>query len=307
MAPGIVVVFRDKDLEQEVLFRRRSGTMVVALLPRPPFRKRPPAAPKARRERVSVERVPLRFLSSQHVGAQRALDMLKDDLGGDAEFQLASETRRRDLLVHLALTQVPGAPRYKTLPRSIQADIRAFFRSHAAALEEGRRLLFAAGDRSGVRADAEAAAAAGLGGIWAEKSFRFRSSVLPKLPARLRVMVGCAEVLQGGVDAGDFVDIDLNEPRVTTVVCDDIEQPVPFIVERVRVDLGRLKVRADRREPQSTPIYFKSRFLPPDEELRDGQEEFEATLLATGLFVEGQPEPPWEKVQPALKAAMAKR
>jgi hypothetical protein len=120
-------------------------------------------------------------------------------------------------------------------------------------------------------------------------------------------MVGCAEVLQGGVDAGDFVDIDLDEPRVTMVACDDIEQPVPFIAEQVHVDLGRLKVRADRREPQSTPIYFKSRFLPPDDELRDGQEEFEATLLATGLFQEGHPEPSWEKVQPALRAAMAKR
>jgi DNA phosphorothioation-associated putative methyltransferase len=339
LAPGIVVAFRDKDLEQEVLFRRRSGTMVAVVLPRPPARERSAPAPRARRERVAVERVPLRerigtvllslramaiglgrlpepeeipdgelaVLLSQRTGSQRALDIIRDDLGGDAEFQRVSQSRRQDLLVHLALTQVPGAPRYKTLPRSIQADIRAFFRSHTTALEEGRRLLFAAGHRSGVRADAEAASSARLGGIWAQKFFRFRSSVLPKLPARLRVMVGCAEVLQGGVDAADFVDIHLEEPRVTMVVCDDIEQSVPFIVERVRVDLGRLKVRADRREPQSTPIYFKSRFLPPDDELRDGLEEFEATLLATGLFVEGQPEPPWEKVQPALKAAMAKR
>jgi hypothetical protein len=89
------------------------------------------------------------------------------------------------------------------------------------------------------------------------------------------------------------------------VVCDDVEQPVPFVVERVRVDLGRLKVHADRREPQSTPIFFKSRFLPPDDEMRDGLAEFEAALTATGLFADGQPEPPWEKVQPALKAALA--
>src|SRR4030095_10582229 len=81
------------------------------------------------------------------------------------EFARAAEARKEDLLLHLALSQVPGAPKYKTLPRSIQADIRAFFRSHAAALEKGRRLLFAAGDHAGVRADAEAAAATRLGGL----------------------------------------------------------------------------------------------------------------------------------------------
>jgi len=228
------------------------------------------------------------------------------DLDADAEFERARLLARRgDLLVHLALSLVPGAPKYGRLPRSIQADIRAHFRSHAAALEEGRRLLFGAGDRTGVRADVDEAVSACLGGLRGEKSFRFRSPVLPRLPARLRVLVGCAEVLQGGVDAADFVDIDLEAPRVTMVVCDDVEQPVPFVVERVRVDLGRLKVHADRREPQSTPIFFKSRFLPPDDEMRDGLAEFEAALTATGLFADGQPEPPWEKVQPALKAALS--
>jgi hypothetical protein len=87
-------------------------------------------------------------------------------------------------------------------------------------------------------------------------------------------MVGCGEVLQGGAEAADFVDIDLDAHRVTMVTCDNIERSVPFIVERVRVDLGRLKVSADRREPESTPIYFKSRYLVP-------------SLLAAGMFEEG--------------------
>ena len=121
------------------------------------------------------------------------------------------------------------------------------------------------------------------------------------------MIVGCAEVLQGGVDAGDFVDIELDEPRVTMIVCDDIEQPVPFITERVRVDLGRLKVRTDKRETQSTPIYFKPRYLAPDDKLPDRQKDFEAKLLATGLFADGQPEPPWDQVQQALETSTAKR
>jgi hypothetical protein len=84
------------------------------------------------------------------------------------------------------------------------------------------------------------------------------------------------------------------------ITCDHVEQPIPFIVERVSVDLGRLRVSADRRDPQSTPVYFKSRFLSPDDELRAGQQEIEAALLSTGLFQPGLAEPAWDLVRPAL-------
>jgi hypothetical protein len=119
-------------------------------------------------------------------------------------------------------------------------------------------------------------------------------------------MVGCAEVLQGGVDAADFVDIDLESARVTMVTCDDVEQPIPFIVERVIVDLGRLKVSVDRRERGSTPLYFKSRFLPEGDKLLDGQAEVEAALSATGLFEPGLAEPGWDKLAPALKEILSR-
>ena len=66
--------------------------------------------------------------------------------------------------------------------------------------------------------------------------------------------------------------------------CDDMENFVPFVTERVKVDLGRLKVFADRREPETTPVYFKSKFLPRDQVERDRQIEFEYALTATGLL-----------------------
>jgi hypothetical protein len=73
---------------------------------------------------------------AERVSVQRALELLREDLAGDREFKQAAQVRRQDLLVHLALSQVPGAPKYKTLPRSLQTDIRTFFRSHALGLEE---------------------------------------------------------------------------------------------------------------------------------------------------------------------------
>ena len=57
------------------------------------------------------------------------------------ELAAAAAGRREDLLVRFAMLLFPGAPRYATLARSIQRDVRAFFGSHTAALEEAREYL----------------------------------------------------------------------------------------------------------------------------------------------------------------------
>jgi DNA phosphorothioation-associated putative methyltransferase len=321
LAPGIVAVFKDKDLEQEVLLRRRSRVLVAGTLPRPPRRERVFVARPELRERLapmldslrdislSLGRLPEPSELPAELGAalttaripwSRTLDALREDLAADEAFATTAQARREDLLVHFALMQFPGSPKYRSLPQSIQTDIRSFFGSHSAVQEESHRLLFAAGDRPGIRADAEAAVAAGLAGMRGDRYIRFRPSALPRLPARLRVLVGCAEVLQGGVEACDFVEINLEAPRIKMIICDDVERTIPFVVENIRVDLGRLKVSMDRREPETTPIYFKSRYLPRDDPERERQAPIEAAMTATGLFPPDAPEPPWQDARKAL-------
>jgi hypothetical protein len=84
------------------------------------------------------------------------------------------------------------------------------------------------------------------------------------------------------------------------ITCDDIDRHIPFIVERTQVDLGRLRVSTDRLEPETMPVYFKSRFMPADDPGRDRQLAFEATMSATGLFQPSEREPEWSKVKPRL-------
>jgi DNA phosphorothioation-associated putative methyltransferase len=324
LAPGIVAVFRDKELEQEVLLHRHSRTMLPGHgLPKPPIRPKIARVRPSQRERLAgvlnnlrdvafrLRRMPeidevsqdaLNALQTHRTAWPRALEFLRDEVAKDPAFRRVMETRRNDLLVHLALMQFPGAPKYRGLPKSIQADIRAFFRSHSAAVEEGRRALFAAGDRDAVRRDIRQSVEDRLGGMRRAHWFRFRSTSLPRLPSRLRVLVGCAEVLQGGVEACDFVDIDLEAPRVAMVTCDDVEQEIPFIIERVTVDLARLKVSAARFDAQAMPVYFKSKFLAGDDPDLSGQLAADRELAATGLFEPGQAEPPWENTSAALKA-----
>ena len=131
--------------------------------------------------------------------------------------------------------------------------------------------------------------------------FDFRSPVLPRLSPRLRVLVGSAEVLQGGVESSDFVEIHFEAPRINMVTCDDINRHIPFIIERTQVDLGRLKVSTDRREPETMPVYFKSRFMSSDDPARDRQIAFEKMMSATGLFAPNLREPEWSKVKARLQ------
>lgn len=322
IAPGIVVVFRDKDLEQEVLLRRHSRALMdSAALPRPPARPKPLLARPTLRQRLAgvlemlreiallLGRMPefeespqeaIEALRAHRTAWPRAIEVLREDLAADDTFYESAATRRNDLLVHLALMQFPGAPSYRSLPKSLQADIKAFFRSHSSALGEGRRTLFAAGDRGALRHDIRDAVANRLGGMRGDHWFRFRSTILHRMPRRIRVLVGCAEVLQGGVDACDFVDVDLNGARIAMLTCDDLEIFVPSIVERVTVDLARQKVSANKFEPYEAPLYFKSRYLPPDEQTSADQAEFEESLTRTGLFRSDHGDPPWSKVKAAL-------
>ena len=53
LASGIVVVFRNKDLEQEVLLRRRSRSVFAGELPRPPAREREVSVRLSLRERLT--------------------------------------------------------------------------------------------------------------------------------------------------------------------------------------------------------------------------------------------------------------
>jgi hypothetical protein len=68
------------------------------------------------------------------------------------QFDPGWSTTPNDLLVHLALSQFPGAPKYRGLPRSIQADLKSFV---SVTQWRWRKVvvLFAAGNRSRGRYD----------------------------------------------------------------------------------------------------------------------------------------------------------
>lgn len=215
------------------------------------------------------------------VSAARATAMCLSELFDQEQMAVASGTRREDHLIRFAMLMFPGAPRYATLPRSLQRDVRTFFGSHAAALEEARRLMFSAGKPDAVQAGIDAAAAAGLGAMRDADTFRFAASTLDRLPSVVRLRVLCGGLLRGGVEGADFIDMKVNAPRLKFIQCLDASARLPVISETTRVDLGRARVTVDR--PEGLVLYLKGRFLPADAPEREEQVAFDGKLLASGI------------------------
>ena len=297
LGPGVFSVFRDKDLEQEVLLRKRSRRFAHSTM-RPPARERATAIRPGVAERCGEELDALRIamlgrgrplaneefplglrlaLHSKGVSTARATAMCLSDLFDQGEMAAASFARSEDMLVHLALTLFPGAPKYTTLSKSIQLDVRAFFGGHAKALERARGLLFSAGDANILARATEDALALESVAARGSGSLRLRAEALPDLPPVLRVLVGCAGVLCGGEADADYIDIKPGLKRVSFLSCRDPAARLPLITERTKVDLARLRSRTDR--PDGLVVYLKSRFMPLTNPAREAQEQFDRELL----------------------------
>jgi DNA phosphorothioation-associated putative methyltransferase len=325
-APGIFVVFRDKDLEQEVLLKRQARAIVRPVGLRPPEREkravptRPELAERIRPELdtlwaalvergrvLDVEEFPDGLhdrLRAAKVAPTRAVQICLSDPANRDQLAAAAATRREDLLVHLSLTLFPGAPRYATLTRSIQRDLRAFFGSHATAIQEANALLFSVGNADTVRGGISTAITAGLGAMRDGDTFRMHAPVLNRLPAVLRVLVGCAGVLRGGAEGADFIDIKTDGRRVAFIACTDAAARLPVYTERTRVDLGRLKVTVD--QPEGMLLYLKGRFLPADAPGVVEQLLFDQKLIDAGIVDKEGKGPRYAELQEMMRQRKAK-
>jgi DNA phosphorothioation-associated putative methyltransferase len=326
-APGIFVVFRDKELEQEVLLKRQARALVRPIGLRPPERERravPARLELAERIRpeldslwaalvergrvLDAEEFPdglQALLRAAKVAPGRALEICLSDPANRDHLAAAAAARREDLLIHLALTVFPGAPRYTTLARSIQRDLRAFFGSHTAAMQEANALLFSVGKAETVCEGISAAVTARLGAMRDGNTFRMHAPVLNRLPAVLRVLVGCAGVLRGGTEGADFIDIKTDGRRVAFIACTDATARLPVYTERTRVDLGRLRVTVD--QPEGMILYLRGRFLPADSPGLIEQLVFDQKLIDAGVVDEEGKGPRYGELQELLRQRRATR
>lgn len=310
VGPGLVFVFRSDEEEQAFLARRQRSTApgVVDRFELP----LPPAEPKRRSSSVYGRHQDLLdafWAAALDLGRLPEADEfergeeLRASLGSlrrafaalphpekQAQLARAAERRSDDMLVYLALNLFDRRTSLRSLPLSVQRDIRSFFGSHKAALERAQAALLAAGDQ-GLTATAMAAGAARGDGILdaADGDYTFHVALLQRQPAPLRILLGCAERLEALPVDADLVKVHGSGDRVSYLAFEGFEErALPTLAHRTVVDLRRRRVS---RVPVDTAdgrrvLLGKASLMPVGMSGRDRQERFDDGLRVRGVFTQ---------------------
>jgi DNA phosphorothioation-associated putative methyltransferase len=217
---------------------------------------------------------------------RRAFQVVRRVTGSEQWDSITAE-RRTDLLVYLALGRFPRRPKFSSLPRGLQLDIKALFKKYTTACAAGDALLFAAGEMSQVSA---ACVQAPFGKLLPVALYVHATSI-SRLPALLRVYEGCARVLSGSVDGATIVKLRRLEPKVSYLSYPEFDNDAhPSLTASVRVDLRSLHVKyRDYGQFADPPILHRKELFVPDD--YPGRAEFETlTQAEEALGLYGSPE-----------------
>lgn len=269
IAPGVLLVFRDPMDEQLFLLARQQVRREWRLLRREPTSQvvarliednrqqidaywlrvlelgRPPAAVEC------PEAQPLTRLA----GSWRRVHAWVSRLYDTGELEAAAVGRQEDLLVYFALSHFAQRKPYHALPERLRRDVLFFFGNITKARAAGQRALFAAGDANRVEQTAIFCHdELGIGQLSGKHHLTFHQSVLGDCLPLIRIYVGCALQLFGEATSIDLIKVHLESSKVTFLTYDDLEVDMPKLVERIKVDLPRLRVDyfdyVANREPQ---------------------------------------------------------
>jgi DNA phosphorothioation-associated putative methyltransferase len=213
---------------------------------------------------------------------KRAFQVVRRVTGAE-HWQAIAEERRTDLLVYLALGRFPRRPKFSSLPRPIQLDIKGFFKTYNAACTAGDQLLFQAGDMQQIDSACRQAAFGKL----MPTALYVHISALNRLPPLLRVYEACARVLCGEIEGATIVKLRRDEPKVSYLCYPAFDADEhPTLSSSMRVDLRTLDVRwRDFTKSTDPPILHRKESFVPDDYPR--RELFAALTKAeegAGLF-----------------------
>lgn len=324
VAPGIFFVFKDKDLEQRFENARyRRKVRLSLFVPSPPrerplkeriLKERPPKEPRAPRiptprpsryerhrplfdalgERcLELGREPdvtelgeERVLLEDFGSLRKALNFVRSHFDPSA-LSRAHEQRAEDLTVMFALQTFEKRHPYRRLEERLQRDIKAFFGDYRSVLAEAATLLQQITVPEVLDAACRAASESGLGALEEGHSLQLHASLVPRLPAVLRVYVGCASVLYGDLGAVDLVKIHIRSAKVTFMKFDDFfGSPLPRLIERTKINLRTqdMQVFEYGTEYEAPYLYLKTRFTNEECPNHAEQAAFDESLQALNLF-----------------------
>jgi hypothetical protein len=216
----------------------------------------------------------------EKVGSPKQALRLFIQKGGHNEVKQAAESRRRDLLVYVALANLRKRVPFGHLSMSLRGDIRAFFGNYKRALEKGIELLYTAGDTGEIELACEELKV----GWQDEQALYLHRSLLDELPPVLRAYVGCATTLYGDVSQADVIKLHKASGKATFLVYDDFEgKPLPELRQRIKVNLRTRWVQVFDHSAERQLLYFKERFVSAKHPHWDDMGVFSAKLRKLGF------------------------
>jgi DNA phosphorothioation-associated putative methyltransferase len=310
VGPGLVFVFRSDEEEQAFLARRQRSTAPGVVdrfeLPLAPAEPRRGSSSTYARHQDLLDAF---WAAALELGRLPEVDEfergeeLRTPLGSprrafaalphpDKQAQLARAAERRsdDMLVYLALNLFDRRTSLRSLPPSVQRDIRALFGSHKAALERAQAALLAAGDQGLTAAAAAAGTSTGDGVLDAgDGDYTFHVALLERQPAPLRILLGCAERLEPLPADADLVKVHGSGDRVSYLAFEGFqERALPTLARRTVVDLRRRRVSevpVDTTDGRRV-LLGKASLMPVGMNGRDRQERFDDGLRVRGVFTQ---------------------
>jgi DNA phosphorothioation-associated putative methyltransferase len=204
-----------------------------------------------------------------------------------AELERSAKARSDDVKVMLALRMFSKRRQFHHFDERLRRDIKAFFGSLIRAEELARALLFSISDVPQLQAACVDAAAMGLGWLEPEHSLQLHTSLVTRLPAILRVYLGCATALFGDISNVDLVKLHIQSGKVTLMRFHDFMGcPLPIMIERIKVRLRDQQADVFSYGEEFSPplLYFKSRYVNEEFPYFAEQIAFEKQLEDLQLF-----------------------
>jgi DNA phosphorothioation-associated putative methyltransferase len=338
VGPGVFFVFKDKALEQRFLQGRYGARAPQSLQGAWRRLARVDRAPRPRRERepkpsreaafIASHQAQLRALWQAHIELGRPPEA--DELAADLVEQLGSgwswsklcrtagsafdneapvraeRQKYQDLLVFAALQLFGKRQPYRDLHVGLQRDIRYHFGDHQALQQVAKKLLLELRQPERLHAACSDASTHGLGWLADSHSLQLHTQLVPRLPALLRVYIGCATILVGDIAEFDLVKIHIRSGKVSLLKYEDFDaSPLPRLVQRVKVKLRELDLDLFDYGSAAHPcplLYFKSRFINEECACYPEQVAFEAECERLGLLPGSSGEPSAEDFFAGLAA-----
>lgn len=319
VGPGVFFVFKDKLLEQRFLQRRYGARsqygsrawLTPARAPRAPREPRIRVPTLSRQEAlITAQRELLHALWQAHIRLGRVPHVDELDPAVSAELaasplslnramslvaahfdqtepQRAERQKVDDLIVFAALGQFGKRQPYRDLHPALQRDVRHYFGDYSTWQTKARSLLRTLTNLEQLNVACVTASEQGLGWLQDSHSLQLHTSLVSRLPALLRVYIGCATMLVGELSDFDLVKVHIRSGKLSVLKYADFDtSPVPRLVQRIKVKLRELDLDIFEYGSEDYPspvLFWKSRFINEEFPRYAEQLAFEEQLVSAGL------------------------